>query len=62
MFAGRDIRGCTDLQHSDIEAWLDVRRQAGLTLGSQYTELGDLGAFLQFVHNQEHPQMLTYFG
>ena len=48
-------------QRSDIEAWLDVRRQAGLTPGSQYTELGDLRAFLQFVHNHEHPVNANLF-
>ena len=61
LFAGRDIRGWTDLQRSDIEAWLDVRRQARLTPGSQYTELGDLRAFLQFVHNHEHPVNANLF-
>ena len=61
LFEIRKISGWADLQRSDIEAWLDTRRQAGLSPSSQYTELGDLRAFLHFVQNHEHPVSANVF-
>jgi len=45
----RAIDGWAALLRSDLESWLDERRQGGLSTQSQYTELCDLRAFLQFV-------------
>lgn len=61
LFILREIGGWADLQRTDIEAWLDMRRQAGLIPRSLYTELGDLRAFLQFVTNREHPVNANVF-
>jgi site-specific recombinase XerD len=54
MLKHREITGWSDLQPSDLERWLDSRRQAGLSALSQYTELCDLRAFLKFVQNRDH--------
>ena len=57
----RKVRGWGDLQRSDVEAWLDSRRQAGLSPSSQYTELTDLRAFLQFAQKRDHPVSANVF-
>lgn len=50
----REINGWADVQRSDIEQWLDARRQDGLSPTSLYTELCDLRAFLRYVENRSH--------
>lgn len=57
----RELSGWADLQRSDVEAWLDTRRQAGLSPSSQYTELNDLRAFLQFTQKRDHPVSADVF-
>jgi site-specific recombinase XerD len=48
------VQGWADLQRSDVERWLDARREEGLSPRSQYAELCDLRAFLKFVEQREH--------
>lgn len=57
----REISDWADLQRRDIEDWLDTRRQAGLSPCSQYTELTDLRAFLQFAQKRDHPVSANVF-
>ena len=49
------VQAWADLQRSDVERWLDSRREDGLSPRSQYAELCDLRAFLKFVENRDHP-------
>ena len=55
LLADDTIQGWADLQRSDVERWLSMRRDDGLSPRSQYTELCDLRAFLKFVENRDHP-------
>ena len=48
------VQEWTDLQRSDVEQWLDSRREDGLSPRSQYAELCDLRAFLKFVEKRDH--------
>ena len=43
----------SDLQRSHIEAWLNVRQQAGLAASSRCTELSDLFSCLRFVADRD---------
>jgi integrase/recombinase XerD len=61
LLAHRDMAGWADLKPSDLESWLDSRRQAGLSAQSQYTELCDLRAFLKFVGNRDQPLNANLF-
>ena len=54
LLGHKPIDGWATIQRSDIEAWLDSRRQDGLSASSLYTELCDLRAFLRFVENRDH--------
>ena len=57
----RPLAGWDELRRSDLESWLEARRQAGLSAVSQYTELCDLRTFLRFVMERGgavNPQVL----
>jgi hypothetical protein len=55
LLAYRPLTGWADLMRSDVESWLDARRNAGLSVISCYTELCDLRAFLKSVEDRGRP-------
>ena len=61
LLAHGTVQGWADLRRSDVEQWLDSRREDGLSPRSQYAELCDLRAFLKFVENRDHPIHASLF-
>lgn len=53
LLSNRELSGWSDLQRSDLEAWLRVRQEAGIALSTRISELGVMKSFLQFVVDQD---------
>ena len=53
LLSNRELSGWSDLQRSDLEAWLSARQEEGITASSRSSELGEMQAFLRFVVEQD---------
>jgi site-specific recombinase XerD len=53
LLSQRRLAGWSDLQRSDIEAWLESRQAAGLAITTQCTQLTLLMACLRFASDQD---------
>jgi len=53
LLSNREVSGWSDLQRSDLEAWLSARQGAGIAVSTRVSELGVMKSFLQFVADQD---------
>ncbi len=53
LLRNREPSGWSDLQRSDLEAWLSARQEAGIAVSTRVSELGVMKSFLQFVVDQD---------
>ena len=49
LLSNRELGGWSDLQRSDLEAWLSARQEADIATSTQISQLGVMKSFLRFV-------------
>ena len=53
LLSNRELGSWSDLQRSDLEAWLSARQEADIAVSTQISELGVMKSFLRFVVDQD---------
>ena len=61
LLSNQELSGWSDLQRSDLEAWLSARQEEGIAASSRASELGEMQAFLRFVVEQDIPLTANLF-
>jgi site-specific recombinase XerD len=61
LLSNQELSGWSDLQRSDLAAWLSARQEEGIAASSRASELGEMQAFLRFVVEQDIPLTANLF-
>jgi site-specific recombinase XerD len=61
LLSNQELSDWSDLQRSDLEAWLSARQEKGIAASTQASELSEMQAFLRFVVEQDIPLTANLF-
>jgi site-specific recombinase XerD len=61
LLSNRELSSWSDLQRSDLEAWLSARQEEGISASTRTKELCEMQTFLRFVVEQDIPLNANLF-
>jgi len=61
LLSNQALSGWSDLQRSDLEAWLSARQEEGISASTRTKELSEMQTFLRFVVEQDIPLTANLF-